>query len=97
MTASPHQTKRSSMPSSSNLGDHGIVTNKEKLRQLTDISSGKVFEFKIHSGEGKRIWGMFVGQGEMLLSHGGPKPGDRQLRSEVECAEAFIDEWKRNG
>ena len=45
--------------------------NKEKMLQIEN-SSG-VWEFKVHSGKGLRMWGRYGSQG-MFVTHGAVKP-----------------------
>jgi putative component of toxin-antitoxin plasmid stabilization module len=71
------------------LGDMGTITNKERLLQIQ--TSDHVWEFKVHTGKGWRMWGKYGTRG-MYVTHGARKPKDNKLKRETDLAQIIYED-----
>lgn len=71
----------------------GWLRSPELFRDLEVAGEPKVWEIKAHAGRGHRLY--LIRQGpDWIATHGGPKRGDQQVKTEVRRARTIYTEWK---
>jgi putative component of toxin-antitoxin plasmid stabilization module len=74
------------------LTEVGYLRNPEQIRALQVTGSPKVWELKVHSGPGWRLY-VVQDQRTWVATHGCSKPPDRRVSNEVKRAREMFEEW----
>jgi putative component of toxin-antitoxin plasmid stabilization module len=72
----------------------GHLVSPDQYRQLQVDGIPVVFEIKVHSGPGWRLYVVPVRR-DWIATHGRRKPKDKAVKSEVMKARSIFGEWER--